>query len=670
VEESNEMPAVCAVLLSAVLVSPPSQASQNTPASGRRVAAGEASRAQAYYLFLHARQLESDGDVQGAVTALKQAAQLQPAAGDIPAELAALYARQGQPREAIAAAEAALQVEPDTTEAHWVLGSIYAAFAQTQQPARTDTGRRSEREYASKAITHLEAVLAARGNLADAGLLLTLGRLYLGTQQNDRAIAVLGRVVEQQPDAVEGVAMLAEAYAQAGRIDEATDVLQRAAERDGSFYPALADLYERAGRWQDAADAYRKADQAGNDSPEVRKQWALALLNADRGGDAAKARDLLQEVIAADPKDTRALYMLSQAQRELRDYPAAEATARKLMAADPEAASGPFALAQVYEQQHEYRKVVETLEPVAQRGTAGTAGRGANLAPVFLHLASAYIETGQPDRAVAALDRARQIAPDDATIDVLLVEAHLAAKRYPVALSVVREAREKHPGDARLVRLEAETLRRSGAIEQGAAILEQAEKTNPDDVANYIALSELLVSGQQLERAARVMQRARAKFPDDLSVLFEMGTIYDHQKRYAEAEDAFRKVIARDARHAQALNYLGFMLADRGVRLAESVEYIRRALDLDPNNPAYIDSLGWAYFKMNRLDLAETNLRTAATQRPDESVVQDHWGDLLMRLGRRGEAVAAWRRALGGDGESIDRAAIEAKIRSATRVRR
>ena len=91
-------------------------------------------------------------------------------------------------------------------------------------------------------------------------------------------------------------------------------------------------------------------------------------------------------------------------------------------------------------------------------------------------------------------------------------------------------------------------------------------------------------------------------------------------------------------------------------RLDEAVSLIKRAVDLDPHNGAYLDSLGWAYFKLNQLDLAEPHLRAAAAQLPRDSVVQDHWGDLLAKAGRYAEAVEAWRRALAGDGEPIERA--------------
>jgi len=140
------------------------------------------------------------------------------------------------------------------------------------------------------------------------------------------------------------------------------------------------------------------------------------------------------------------------------------------------------------------------------------------------------------------------------------------------------------------------------------------------------------------------------------------GAMLEQQALHADAERVFRQVIARDPAHGPTLNSLGYTLADRGSRLDEAVALLRRAVALDPYNGAYLDSLGWAYFKLSQFDLAERNLRTAAEQLPRDSVVQDHWGDLLAKRGRYADAVEAWRRALAGDGERIERTTIERKI--------
>ena len=92
---------------------------------------------------------------------------------------------------------------------------------------------------------------------------------------------------------------------------------------------------------------------------------------------------------------------------------------------------------------------------------------------------------------------------------------------------------------------------------------------------------------------------------------------------------------------------------------------LKKALQIDPENGSYLDSLGWAYFKADKLDLAEDNLRRAADQLKTNSVIQDHYGEVLFKLGRYDDAVAAWTRALAGDGDSVNRADIDRKIRNA-----
>ena len=162
----------------------------------------------------------------------------------------------------------------------------------------------------------------------------------------------------------------------------------------------------------------------------------------------------------------------------------------------------------------------------------------------------------------------------------------------------------------------------------------------------------------------KLLQDAQVKFPGETSVSFELASVLEKQKRYGEAEVVFRQLLTRNPDHAPTLNYLGYMLAERGERLDESVELIKRALKSQPDNGSYLDSLGWAYFKGGKLELAEQYLKRAAEQLATNSVVQDHYGDVLVRLQRHEDAIAAWTRALSGDGDAIDRSEIDRKIRA------
>jgi tetratricopeptide (TPR) repeat protein len=105
-------------------------------------------------------------------------------------------------------------------------------------------------------------------------------------------------------------------------------------------------------------------------------------------------------------------------------------------------------------------------------------------------------------------------------------------------------------------------------------------------------------------------------------------------------------VLASDPDHASALNYLGYMLADQNMKLDEALGYIKRAVDLDPTNGAYLDSLGWAYFRLGKFELAEENLLKASQKINTDPTVHDHLGDLYQKTGRLKLAANNWERAL------------------------
>jgi tetratricopeptide (TPR) repeat protein len=327
--------------------------------------------------------------------------------------------------------------------------------------------------------------------------------------------------------------------------------------------------------------------------------------------------------------------------------------------------TGPYALALALEQKQQFRQVVDTLEPALGQPATGTPRSGSEVTPVLVHLGFAYLELGEIDRALSAFERARAASPQNTAIDIYVIQAQVTARRFADAVTLARKVRAGRPGDRRVLRLEAAALRQSGRGEEAAMLLDEALTQHPDDISAYLSLAEFDTESQLYDAALRVLSQAAAKFPSDLNITFQMGAVLERQKRIADAERKFREVLAKDPLHAQALNYLGYMLADRGERLEESIGYIKRALQVDPYNGAYLDSLGWAYFRQDKLDLAEVTLRKAAEQRVRDSAVQDHFGDVLFKLGRYRDAASAWQRALDGDAEQIDRAAIDKKIRSA-----
>jgi tetratricopeptide (TPR) repeat protein len=542
----------------------------------------------AYSEFMLGLHLESQGDTAGASAAYLRAERLDPSSAEIPAALADLYLRVNRTSDAIAAGERAIKANPSNPEANWIVGSLYARMSDN--PRTRDEDRQS---YAKRAIENLER--ADRNS--HGGVPLMLGRLYLTTRQFEKAVSLLAPFVTEQPDQIEAVALLAEAYQATDREAEAVALLEGSVADSPELYAALAQVHEEAGRWREAAKAYQGAVGERPQSLPLRSQWATALLNA---GEAQRAREVLEELSAAVAQNARALYLLAEAQRRLRDFPAAEATARKLVVLDPKSLGGPRELALIFRDQGDHQKIVAVLEPiVTARFRAADAADMSNEAfrNLYFDLVSTYEDMKQFDKAMAILIQARTMSPTDARIDIRLARTQLNAGKGDAAIST--------------------------------------------------------------------LQSATKRFPDQPAVKLELGSAFERQKKYAEAESVFREVIAANPNNANALNSFGYMLAERGQKLDESVSLVQRALALDPGNPAYLDSLGWAYYKQNRFELAEKPLKEAAAKLPDVSVIQDHLGDVLNKRGQYQDAIDAWQRALDGDGDDVVRSELDDKIRSA-----
>src|SRR6185436_7530461 len=135
--------------------------------------------------------------------------------------------------------------------------------------------------------------------------------------------------------------------------------------------------------------------------------------------------------------------------------------------------------------------------------------------------------------------------------------------------------------------------------------------------------------------------------------------------RSSDAEKLLRQMLTNEPSNARVLNHLGYLLANRGDQLDEAISLVRKALEADPDRPEYLDSLGWAYFKRGELNDAVKYLAAAAAKLPENSEVQDHLGDAYAKRGSMQDAIAAWNKALKGDGQGIEKSAIERKVQDA-----
>jgi tetratricopeptide (TPR) repeat protein len=654
------LPARAAVVLLVVATAAPGAGAQ-TPGSPPRSAAGPASSG-AMYEFLVARRAEAQDDVAAAEAALERAVALDPSSAELRAELAGFFARQNRAADAVAAAERAVSLDADSEEGHRILGLVHAAWADG---AVDGPSGGTPEGWRATAIDHLTRIQTSPTMATDLGLQMTLARQLLAAGEAEKAVPLLERVVGQTP-AVEPLALLAEAHRSLGQFDRAASALEQAAESNPRYYLALGDVYERQDKWEEAAAAYEKgAANVRGGGRELRLRRAAALLNIADGAGAERAIALLTEFVKTSPRDVGGHTMLARAYLQRGQTEDAERAAKAALAVEPGSLQVLGLLSSVYRERYDFAAIVTLLTPTTTDDAVPTGVRVGEFVRLLAELGGAQQQQGDYAAAVRTFERARSLLPDAVPVAAALAQAHLQAGQFDQAQRIARDARvtSSAAADLGLLRVEALAGVKAGRAADAVGFLERAIGARRSEPDAAFVLADVYEEAKRYDDAIKAVTALGGAAPVDDAVAFRLAAAYEAADRVPDAERVFRAILTRDPLHANALNFLGYMLADRGLRVAEALTLIDRALVAEPGNPAYLDSRGWALFKLGRAADAEEPLRRATTALRGSSVIQSHYAEVLATLGKPQEAATALERALAGDGVDVDRAALERRLR-------
>ncbi|MFW0757257.1 tetratricopeptide repeat protein [Pseudomonas sp. H11T01] len=193
---------------------------------------------------------------------------------------------------------------------------------------------------------------------------------------------------------------------------------------------------------------------------------------------------------------------------------------------------------------------------------------------------------------------------------------------------------------------QADILMNNGRTAEAESRLAAARGAQPDyAIQLYLVEVETLSANKQDDRAWKVLQQALQQYPDDLNLLYTRAMQAEKRNDLAQMEKDLRLIIKRDPDNAMALNALGYTLSDRTTRYAEAKALIEQAHQLNPEDPAVLDSLGWVNFRLGNLDEAERLLRQALERFPDQEVAA-HLGEVLWANGKQREAKQIWGKFL------------------------
>ena len=372
-------------------------------------------------------------------------------------------------------------------------------------------------------------------------------------------------------------------------------------------------------------------------------------------GQTDAALEQYKVIVEADPSDAQTYMRIAEIERRNGKFDQAMDSLKKATAIVPDSLEVQYNIAVIDEAQGKYDDAVPILTQLLQKTEHSEdqySIADKNNRAVFLErLGTIYREANKYQLAVETFRRMLDLGDENAVRGYQqIIDTYRDNKQWQLATNVAEEAAKKFPNDRDLQMVAAAQEADMGSAGPAIEHVKSLLKDSPaDDQRVYIALAQMYSRVKQWPEAEENINKAieLSTKPEDRDyAFFVAGSIYERQKKYDKAEEAFHKVLADDPKNAQALNYLGYMLADRDTRLEEALGYIRRAVALDPQNGAYLDSLGWAYYKMGNYDLAEENLRRASERINNDPTVHDHLGELYMKTGRLKLAAANWERSL------------------------
>jgi tetratricopeptide (TPR) repeat protein len=414
---------------------------------------------------------------------------------------------------------------------------------------------------------------------------LMLGELYKIKGERDKATQIYKQFLGIEPGSEEGVTALAKLQMDAGNFKEATDLLEQFLQQrpdSDGALQVLGEAYSEMQEYSKAADAYKRASDLDPDDVETKKQEAQALYQAERFDEAAK---LYQDLAKLAPDDGLSLLRLGQIYRHQMKYDLARQNLQKAAQSFPDSIEVQFNLVMLDRDEGRLEDALKRANDILKK-TEKSNGR--------------YSESEKQNRRIFLINQGM--------LNQTLGNFDAAVRTFQDIKGLTSE--------------------------------------KDDDLEIFSAMVSVYQRARKYDQAQNILNTAVQRFPSEEQVYFQQGSLYEKQKKYNDAEKAFRKALDIQKDDPAVLNYLGYMFADRGVRLDEAESMIEKAVKADPTNGAYLDSLGWVYFKENRLDLAEEYLKKAIIFVNSDSSIHDHMGDLYFKTRRYDDARNEWSKAI------------------------
>ncbi len=523
----------------------------------------------------------------------------------------------------------------------WIVACALSLAAASTVPLDTTLQADASRFPSLEALRHYASgrLLEERGLTSEA-----LGELYRALAVDPRAPALLREA--------------SEANLHVGEPVRALELADRALTADSADARAHwlrgAALFQLQ-RYPEAFDALQRAARIAPDETEYQRTRARAAEQLERWDEVA---DAWRHVLLQDNEDGEAWFQVGAAEGRLGHFMAADSALAQAEELNPQRPGLDFLRGLIDESlgrsngavdrfrrhltlhpddRDTRRRLVELLARSQRFDEAYTLARQVSrespddLEALEIEADLAY-HAGKPADGRAVLDRMMRGAPEEPALVARAVGVLARNERAHEGAQLAQEWAQRHPADRRGVALAARAHAAAHDWIAAERLARAAIGAEPDSLGPRLLLGRIQQGSERWSAAESTWTDVLARFPDAPGVLLELAFCRERTGDAGGAEAAARDVLGREPDNATALNFLGYMFADRGERLEEALDLIQRAIALDPDNGAFIDSLGWVYYRLGRLEQARAELERALRLTQGDPEVHEHLGDVYKDL--------------------------------------
>lgn len=485
--------------------------------------------------------------------------------------------------------------------------------------------------------------------------------------QPKQAVPVLEKLIELSPTP-ELYRDLANIHWSLGDKDKTQDVLRQGLEKfpnDKTLFFYLANSYLLQRNFDAAVKTLKDYRLANPTDQAVSQELGAVLVEAGRHQEAL---DLLSRL----PRDKRTpamAYYESKAYSGLGKRKQAIDKLRQALREDPNMLTALSELAFIHEQAGEYRQAEDAYRRIVDQGEEGPdvllrlirlalkqkneakalqlVEKGSKDRNFLVEAMSLFVEEGYQDGANKVLDALGLEDPDNSEVALLQAMLALEKEKNPgKAFEILGRIPKNNKNYDKSLITRIQLALDMNQPADAAALLEEGKKLFADRVEFYFLEAILYDKQGNLPQAQRVLHDGLAKWPGDTEILYRYGTVLERLKKHDEAMQAMEKILAKDPNHADALNFVGYALAEKGQDLDRAIELISKALVAKPDSPYYLDSLAWTQLQRKQPDKAWETIRRAVMQPVEDPTIWEHYGDIAKAVGNKQEAAKGYRKAL------------------------